>query len=45
MGFVRQVFDNSIGKAGAGGASEQLRVMNSAWIERIDLNEASSDDI
>jgi hypothetical protein len=45
MGFVRQVFDNSICKAGAGGASEQLRIMNTAWIERIDLYEVSSDDV
>ena len=45
MGFVRQVLDNSICKAGAGVAAEQLRVVNTARVERVDLYKASSDDV
>jgi len=45
MGFGRQVFDNSICKAGARGAAEQLRVVNTARVECVDLYEASSDDV
>ncbi len=45
MGVLRQVFDDSVCKSGAGSAPKQLCIVDATGVECVDLDEVTTDDI